>query len=116
MFCNYIHNNIHIKLKDKSKINLNNNRIIELFKLSLGNKVYKLNYNIKESLNQNLEIICIKKYISKKDVEMVYANNLKKVKIFDTKFISNNIKKAKIIINHQQYNLKEYMEKKINAC
>ena len=55
MKCNFI----HIKLKDKDNISLNNNKIIELFKLSIGNNKIDFNYNKskKESSNKNLVII-----------------------------------------------------------
>ena len=51
-----------IKLKDKININLNNNKILELFKLSVGNNIYILDYNKnkKETSNKNLQIIIIK--------------------------------------------------------
>jgi len=39
------HNFIHIKLKDKSNIILNNNKFLELLKLSIGNNKINLNYN-----------------------------------------------------------------------
>ena len=32
-------NSFHIKLKDKNSINLNENNILELFKLNAGNKI-----------------------------------------------------------------------------
>ena len=50
-------NFIHIKFDDKSNINLK--KILELYKLSVGNNIINLNYNKseKESSNKNLEII-----------------------------------------------------------
>jgi len=58
-------NFIHLKFKDKNNINLNNNKILELFKLSVGNNIINLNYNNnkKESSNQRLDIIDYFKYI-----------------------------------------------------
>ena len=55
MKCNFI----HIKLKDQDNISLNYNKIIELFKLSIGNNKIDFNYNKskKESSNKNLVII-----------------------------------------------------------
>ena len=52
MKCNFI----HIKLKDENKINKNKN--LELFKLSIGNSINNLNYNInnKKYSNKNFEI------------------------------------------------------------
>ena len=54
MMCNFI----NFKFKDKNFINLNNNKILELFKLSVGNSIYIKDYskNEKESSNSNLEI------------------------------------------------------------
>ena len=56
---NMKYNFIHIKLKDINKINLNDNKVLDLFKLSLGNNITNLIYykNKKETSNQNLEII-----------------------------------------------------------
>ena len=36
---------IHLKLNDKANINMNNNKILELFKLSIGKNVNILDYN-----------------------------------------------------------------------
>jgi len=103
MECNYI----HVRLKDKSNINLNKHKILELFKLSIGNNVINLNYNKnkEESPNQNIQIIYSKKNIGK----MIYSNlkTNKAIKIIDGIFISNNIKRANIIINNKIYELKE---------
>ena len=65
MKCNFI----HIKLKDKNNNNLNNNKILVLFKLSLGNNIYKLNCNKnrKETSNKNLEISYYKNFIKSKN-------------------------------------------------
>ena len=110
MECNYI----HIKLKDKRNINLNKNKILELFKLSIGNNIINLNYNknTKKSSNQNIQIIYYKKYIKKNIGKMryIYLDNFKLIKILDKEFISNNIKRANIIINNKEYKLKENIE------
>ena len=105
------HNLIHIKLKDKNKANLN--RILELFKLSVENNSFNLNYyeNIKEFSNYNFEISYDKKYVKKNIGKMIYdATEIKEVKIYNEKFIINNIKRAKMIINHKKYELKENIE------
>ena len=92
MKCNFI----HMKLKDKRKINLNINKVLELFKLSAGNNIINLNYNTnkKDFLNNNLGIIYFKKYIKKNIGNMIYKNNenLKEIQIFHIIFILNNIK------------------------
>ena len=107
MECNYI----HIKLKDKDNIHLNKNKILGLFKLSIGNNVINLNYNKnkKESLNQNMQIIYYQKYFKKNVGKMryTYLDNSNSIKILDKRFISNNIKRANIIINNKEYILKE---------
>ena len=104
MKCNFI----HIKIKDKSNINLKNIKILELFKLSVGNNMYALYYNKnkKESSNKNLEIIYYKKYIKSNIGKMIYKNTgyNKEIKILNEIFISNNKKIAKIIINNKQKN------------
>jgi len=104
-------NLIHIKLRDKNKVNLN--RILELFNLSAENRAFNLNYplNIKEYLNHNLEISYDKKYIKKNIGKMIYRETEdKEIKIFNEKFVANNINRAKMIINNKQYNLKEIIE------
>ena len=107
MECKYI----HIRLKDKNNINLNKNKILELFKLSIGNNIINLNYD-KKSSNQNIQIIYYQKYIKKNVGKMryTYLDNFKLIKILDKEFISNNIKRANIIINNKEYNLKESIE------
>ena len=97
---------IHIKFKDKSNIYIKNN---ELFKLSVGNNIINLNYNInkEESSNQNIKIIYDKNFIKKNIGKMIYKktdNN--KITIFNEEFKSNNMKRAKIIIKNKQYDLK----------
>ena len=105
MKCNFI----HIKLKDRNKIN--KNKILELLKLSFENKKSNLNYNInqKEYLNQNLEIIYNKIYHKKNIGKMKYVRDKynNKITIFNKIFILNNMKRAKIIINNKQFELKE---------
>jgi len=106
MKCNFI----NISLKDKNNINLND-KILELFKLSIGNSITNMIYNKKkkEDLNQNLEIIYYKKYMKKNIGKMIYKNaeNKKIIKVLNIDFISKNIKRAKIILNNKQYGLKE---------
>ena len=109
MKCNYI----HLKTKDKSNINLNNNTILELFKLSAGNNINILNYK-KKSTNKNLEVYYYKKYIKANIGKIIYKNNEinKKIKLFNKIFISNNKERAKIFIKNKQYKLREYLENK----
>jgi len=110
------YNFIYLKLKDKTNINLSNNKILELFKLSIGNNINILDYNQskKEPPNQNIEISYFKKYIKSNIGKMIYKNigNNKETKIFNKKFISNNKKRAKIIINNKLYELKENLDNK----
>ena len=73
MRCNFI----NIKVKDK------NQKILELFKLSVGNTVKCLYYNNNKTnnLNQSLKIIYFKKYLLKKNIgKMIYkiSENKKK--------------------------------------
>jgi len=49
MKCHYI----HIKFKDKNNINLNNNKILESFKLSVGNNIYIKDYNQNKNKSSN---------------------------------------------------------------
>jgi len=104
MECNFI----HIKLKDKNNNNLSKTKILELFKLSIGNNITNLNYN-KISSNQNIQIIYYQKYIKKNVGKMkyIYLDGFNSIKILDKEFISNNIKRANIIINNKEYKLKE---------
>ena len=108
------YNCIHFKLKDKNNINLNNNKILALFKLSVGNNINILDYNQnkKQSSNKNLEISYYKKYIKTNIGKMIYKNNgyNKEVSIFNKIFISKNKSRTKIIINNKQYELKENIE------
>ena len=99
MRCNYI----NIKVKDT------NSKIPELFKLSLGNNVNSLYCTKKEEKcsNKNLKLNYYKKYFEKNIGKMVYRKFGFYSKIFDKSFISNNMKRAKMIINNKQYNLKE---------
>ena len=102
MRCNYI----NIKAKEK------NCKILELFKLSIGNGIYSLYYNKKEekSSNQNLKLNYNKKYIEKNIGKMVYNNYEFYTKILNKIFLSKNMKRAKIIINNKLYNLEENIE------
>ena len=67
-------NYIHIKLKDINNNNLNENKILELFKLSIGNNIINLNSkkNKSKSSNQNIQIIYYQKYIKKNVGKMRY--------------------------------------------
>ena len=107
MRCNFI----CVKIKEKNNINLNNGKIQEIFKLSIGNKRIYLNYNKtkKDYSKQNMKISYYKKYIKKNIGKMIYKTNEsnKKIKIFNKEFIKNNIKRAKIIIKNKIYDLKE---------
>ena len=108
------YNYIHIRLKDKNNINLNKKKFLELFKLSIGNNKFNLNYNKnkKESPNQNIQIICFKKYIKKNFGKMKYIklDIFNEIKILNKEFISNNINRANIIINNKEYKLKDNIE------
>ena len=110
MKCNFI----HFKLKDKNIINLNNNKTLELLKLSIGNNIniFDYNQNIKESSKKNFEINYYKKYIKSNIGKIIYKNtgSNKKIKIFDKTFILKNNKRAKIIIKNKQYELKENLK------
>ena len=110
MNCNFI----NVRMKDKSDININENKILEVFKLSVENKITNLNYNKnkKESLNQNLGISYYKKFIQKNFGKMIYSkiNNNNKTKIVNKLFLLNNMDKTKIIINNKQNDLKENIE------
>ena len=103
MKCNFI----HIKFKDKNNINRNKN--LEIVKLSFGNNINNLNFNKKEYSNQNLEIIYNKIYHKKNIGKMKYVRDKynNKITIFNKIFILNNMKRAKIIINNKQFELKE---------
>ena len=105
MKCNFI----HVKLKDKNNINLNNKRFQEIFKLSIGNNIKYFNYkkNKEEISNKNIEIIYFKRFIKKNIGKMIYKTAEYNKKIFNKAFIANNIKRAKIIIKNKQYYLKE---------
>jgi len=105
MKCNFI----HVKLKDKNNINLNNKKFQEIFKLSIGNNIKYFNYkkNKEEISNKNIEIIYFKRFIKKNIGKMIYKTAEYNKKIFNKAFIANNIKRAKIIIKNKQYYLKE---------
>jgi len=112
MKCNFI----QVKFKDKNSINLNKNKILELFKLSFGNININLYYNNnkKESLNQKLNIIYSKTFIKRNYGKMLYINieDNEEIKIFDEEFISNNIKRTKIFINNRLFDIKENLKYK----
>ena len=104
MKCNFF----NIKVEDKNK------KTLELFKLSLGNDVNSIYYNKnkKKFSNKKLEVTFYKKFIKKNIGKMIYkeTENKKEIKIFNRKFILNNMKRAKIIIDNKQYKLKEVIE------
>ena len=106
--------NIFFKVKFRDK-NTNYNKILELLKLSAENNIIHLNYNIskKECSNQSLEIIATyyKKYIKRNNGKMIYEKTKnKEIKILNKEFIIYNIKRAKMIINNKQYELKDIVE------
>ena len=107
-------NFIGVRIKDKTNININDNKSLELFKLSLGNKITNLNYNKnnKEYSNKNFEIIYYKKFIQKNIGKMIYKRDeyRKYINIVNEKFILNNMKRTKIIINNKQNDLKGNIE------
>ena len=98
---------IHLKVIDNNKIRQNKDKTFELLKISLGNNVHYLCYKNKSS-NQSFVISYYKKFIKKNIGKMKYTTNKnKEIKIFDKIFLSKNIKRAKMIINNKQYNLKK---------
>ena len=108
------HNFIHIKLKDENNIDLNNNKILELFKLSIGNNKIILNYNKirKESSSKNVEINYYNKNTKTNIGKMIYrrAEKNKEIQLLDIDFISDNKARSRIIINNKQYELKKNIE------
>ena len=102
------YNFIHIKLKDKNNIDLNNNKTLDLFKLSAGNNIIIK----KESSSEDLEISYYKKYIKSNIGIMIYkkCKDIKEIKILNKIFVSKNKERARIIINNKQYELKEKIE------
>ena len=70
---------IHLRMKSKNNININNNKILEFLKLSFGKKIINLNYNNnkQEFSNQNFGIIYYEKSIQKNVVKMIYKINEK---------------------------------------
>ena len=107
MKCNFI----LVKIKDKTNINLNKSKIQELFKLSIENKIINLynNKNKKEFSNQNIGINYYKGNIKKNIGKMIYLINEynKTIRIFNEEFVTNNMKRAKIISKNKQSDLKE---------
>ena len=103
------YNLFKVKIRDK---NGKYNEIYELLKLSVGNNITEINYNKNKikSTNQSFDIIvsCDKKKIKKNNGKMIYeAKNSNEIKILNKVFISNNMKRSKIIINNKQNELKE---------
>ena len=106
MKCNFIHINL------KNKNNFSKNKITELFKLSIENKIIDLCYNKnrKESSNKNLEIIYYKKFHKKNIGKMYYILiSYALIKIVNKIFILNNIKRARFIINNKADKLKQHI-------
>ena len=103
-------------MKSKNNTNINDNKIPELLKLSVGNNITNISYNNnkQESSNQNFGIIYYEKSIQKNIVKMIYKINKKSKdsKIMNQNFVLNNITRAKIIINNKQKELKENIENK----
>jgi len=138
------YNFIYIKFKDKNFTNLNNNnKIIELFRLSIGNCLNNLKYlyksnrysfdkkfiykiktissqrfnnNNKQFLVQYLEIINKNKSIKENIAKMIYkiTDNMAENKIINKIFILNNKKRTKLIIKNKQYFLEENNNNEIN--
>jgi len=111
---------IQIKLKDRNNIKLNKKILLKLFKLSIEDKANNLDYNKNKKISskQNLEIIYYKNNIKKNIGKILYKVNKddkeKQIKLFNMEFISNNIKRVRIIINNKQYKLAEYYKNKMN--
>jgi len=93
-----------------------NQKILGLFKLSIGNTV-KCLYNNNDkanSLNQNIKIIYFKQYLKKNIGKMIYKinENKKEINILSETFMLNNIKRTKVILSNKQYDLKQNIESK----
>jgi len=90
--------------------------MLELIKFSFGNKISYLKYNSnkKESSNKYLEIIYYIKTIQKNIGKMIYKNKniYEYTQIFNKRFILSNKKRAKVIINNKQNDLKESIANK----
>ena len=97
----------HVKLNRNNSISLNKNKIIEILRISIGNNIINLSYK-KKQINFK------KKYNIKNIGKMRYEANIndKEIKILNQIFISNNMRRAKIIINNKQFNLKENINNK----
>ena len=106
-------NCVQIKLKTKNNIPLNNNKILELSKLSFGNKI-NLNYKKQES-SHYLDINNYKIYMKKNIVKMKYRKlNPKAIKVIETTFSLNNKKRVKKIINNKEYDMNKNISTKSN--
>ena len=69
---------INIILKDNTNnFNLNNNEVLEFFKVSLGNDANNFNYieNTKKSSEKHLDIIYYKKYIKRNIGKIIYKKS-----------------------------------------
>ena len=91
------YNLIKAKFRDK---NINNNKTLELFKLSVGNNIINLKYNNNKNIGK-----------------MIYESSInKEIKILNKIFILNNMKRIKMIINNKQYDLEESIENQNQFC
>ena len=95
-----------IKLKETNNINLNIKNVLDIFKISIGNNS---NYKKKKFSNQHLEIIYNKNYNKRNIGKMIYESKIndKEIKILNEIFISNNMRRAKIIKNNREHTLKD---------
>ena len=75
---------VHMWMKIEKNININNNSIPELSKISAGNKINNLYFknNKKDLSNQMFEIICGKQSIQKNIGKIIYkkVENIKDTK------------------------------------
>jgi len=97
---------ILIKLKESNNINLNINNVLAIFKISIGNNP---NYKKKIFSNQHLEIIYNKNYNKRNMGKMIYETKIndKEIQILNKIFISNNMGRAKLILNNRERKLTE---------
>ena len=105
MIINFIQSEIIIKKKDYLKTS----QIYKLVKISLEDRIEDFYKNKKRNNRQLLEIK--KVFLKQKKIgKLKYKNdphNRNNIKLFDIKFVINNNKKAKIIINNKIKDLEE---------
>ena len=122
-------NCIHLKIKNRNYTDLNNNKILKLYKLSIGNYInnskypFKSNeyyldnrsiFKIKNLLYQeynknkkspikNIEISNKNKFIKRNIAKMVYKidENMKEKQLFNKIFLRYNMKRTKVIMNNK---------------